>query len=294
MPPGHTNKARRLADECDDPGFEYVSKSRLTTFEKCPRSWAIKYVAGHRAEETFPMRKGTQLHGTFEAFYEALSGAERGTALIDLLPSSSAEWLWGPFGSEHVFHFLSFEALRLEGAPDFETYQDVKVESELWWDDPSVEDSPPWFGFLDAMYPAASFPWVEHNEGWVVCDFKTGKTPKPQYRETGIFLELEFYRILAEQNGYNVVAMAGYYPQADDVLVCEPSAERENMVFDLVESMLGFRGVDPNDVEKNEQPLCRWKTGMCDYYRHGKVTAEAWDGECDSEWGTPNGPGPNY
>lgn len=294
MPPGHSEKATRLAENCDTPGFEYISKSRLTTFETCPRKFAIQYVAGHRPEETYPMRKGTALHGAFEDYYLALNQVDGELpGLATLLPHTTT-WPWGPFAQEHVLNFLDFEAERLSSVPALSVFTDVRVESELWWDEPTVDDSPPWFGYVDAIYPAESFPWTDHDTGYVVADFKTGKTPKERYRETGIYLELEFYRILAEQTDIDVVAMAGYYPQANDVLVVEPSASRENTVFDLVEDMLSLRGEDPNNVEKDEQPLCNWGRGMCDFYRHGKEDADAWEGQCDSTWGLSNGKGPTY
>ncbi|MDQ2052972.1 PD-(D/E)XK nuclease family protein, partial [Natronolimnohabitans sp. A-GB9] len=130
---------------------------------------------------------------------------------------------------------------------------------------------------------AASVPQVDADEGVVIVDVKTGKTPKEQYRDDGIFLEGQYYSMLFEDD-WNIAAVAGYFPMNDDFLVSELDDERRSRIDKYIEEMTA--GNDREDFPIKEQPLCKWGEGddqQCDFYNI-----------CSSRWGKCGGPGPNY
>ena len=282
--PAQTNRVLELREGVEQGEIPYISKSRVKKWLTCNEKFNYSYLKGYKEPETRYMRRGTIVHEAFEDYYEAAERfveAEGRTPtvpeMVDLLPESRR---WADYTEPYITHFLLFEARRAENAPTPEDWLPVAVEAEEWLEDPLDygDDAIPWMGYADAIYPASAFPEVDGDDGVVIVDFKTGKTPNPKYRDEGIYLEGEYYAMLFASE-WDVAGVAGYYPKNDDLIVSPLKPERRAKIRQVVHEMQAVSGTDPAHLEINEQPLCYWDEGEgnhCPYYDM-----------CASRWGEP-------
>jgi len=295
--PSATEKIERLREETPDGEIPYFSKSRIKSWETCPRKFYHTYILGKRGEETFAMKQGTRIHEVFEDYYANVvqhykpkEGQEippfppDPDYLVQFLPDDTLRWAdWMEFMS----NFLVWECERaknsLKNNDSIEraivSWLPVGIEEEAW---ESQTDGPPRMGFADVIVNSSSVKEVESNDGVVIVDFKTGKTPKKKYRNKGIFLEGEYYGMIFDDL-YDVVGVAGFYPKAGDFIVSDLSKKRRDHVNEIIESIneaIDCEGMPPEEnFPIDEQPLCMWGTGegeSCDFYN-----------ECPSKWGIP-------
>ncbi len=137
-------------------------------------------------------------------------------------------------------------------------------------------------GFADVIVPSASVPEVSGNDGVVIVDFKTGKTPDEKYRDDGIFLQGEYYGMIFSED-YKVDGIAGYYPKNHDFLVDEPDPERQAYVQKIIADGNRKMNTTPPDMNPEMEDfgispgaLCHYGDGKCDNYD-----------DCESDWGKP-------
>lgn len=287
-----------VADDLRESGLEHVSKSRIKVYLNCPRKFFIKYWAENRPPGSYHTEKGSQIHRAYEHFHENLiEYVEEHGDRPDRFAQLMADWEdYSQWLEPHIKNFWLFEEKRWElvrqhfnGETDtpltrrkmVDLWLPVGVEVEGRLEDPPVGDLP-WMGYADVILHAASVPQVEADEGVVILDYKTGKVEDEKYRDKGIYLEGEFYGWLFEKDPefeHEVVAVAGYYPQADELVVSPyPDYNRRDTIMDAVEGMQ-----EPPDLENyeyEEQPLCHYGHGRCFFYN-----------DCPSTWGLSGGAG---
>lgn len=284
--PTQSDKLHELRENAADGELPYISKSRVTTFKTCPRKFYYQYVKGLRTPANFYMKRGTRIHSALEIYYEnVLAEYDRCSGVYaDLsryLPEDTM--MWADFTEPFITNFLLFEQRRRDYCASkdglMSHFPPVGIEAEGWDD----EAAPPWMGYADVILHAGSVPELEENDGVVIVDFKTGKTPKKQYRDDGIFLEGEYYAMLFEDE-WDIAAVAGYFPKNDDFIVSPLNEERRARIYEYVEEMSASDLREHFPVD--EQPLCKWGPGeddQCDFYDI-----------CSSKWGQAGGPGPTY
>lgn len=282
--PAQTDRVLELREGVEQGEIPYVSKSRVKKWLTCNEKFNYSYLKGYKEPETRYMRRGTVVHEAIEDYYANAAAfvEERGRTptiaeMVDLLPESRR---WADYTEPYITNFLQFEARRARNAPTPEEWLPVAVEAEEWLDDPLDygDEAIPWMGYADGIYPASGFPEIETDEGVVIVDFKTGKTPIPKYRDEGIYLEGEYYAMLFASE-WDVSGVAGYYPKNDDLIVSPLKPERRAKIRQVVHEMQAVSGTDPAHLEINEQPLCYWDEGEgnhCPYYDM-----------CASRWGEP-------
>ncbi|OYR54993.1 RecB family exonuclease [Halorubrum halodurans] len=289
--PTQTNRLLELR-EAGEPGeIPYVSKSRVKKWITCPEQFNYSYLKGYKEPENRYMRRGTVVHEAIEDYYaEAEAFVEKYGVmpslreLVGFLPDSIR---WADHTEPYITNFLCFERRRQEALYHLDTEEEaarewlpVAVEAEEWLDDPLGygDDAIPWMGYADAIYPASGFPEIDADEGVVIVDFKTGKTPDPKYRDEGIYLEGEYYAMLFESE-WEVAGVAGYYPKADDLIVSPLKESRQEKIREVVHAFQAVSGTAPGHLDTDEQPLCYWDEGEgnhCPYYDM-----------CSSRWGEP-------
>lgn len=261
--PGRTEKVHRLNEEAGEYELPYLSKSRIMSWVKNPEHFRLKYLEGIREPETFPMKRGTNIHETFEHIYhrEVEKGQFVGIGDPELLPDDRE--LWQDFIEPYISNFISWEHARWNEAdrePD--DFLPVGIEEEQWRDPVlGLPEEPEWMGLADVVLPAAGVPEVETDDGVVIVDFKTGSVPDKKYRDDGIHAELEYYTILFEEE-YDVAAAMAYYPKADRVVIEPPGDEYRDTVFGAAEVMVEACDDYDGDVkfEPKPGPLCGWGT----------------------------------
>jgi RecB family exonuclease len=308
MPTTDGVRIREAQERAEKLGLamEYISKSRVSKYLKCPQNFAYVYLDGLREPENRYMRRGTQVHTTFEKFYENAASFvdenSRPPRLVEMPELLPPDWIWWQHTTPFISSFLAFEARRLDGAyrhitgieetfpanfTPFDREEEVahlwlpvEVEGEFWLDNPLGLDDPdesiPLMGFADAIYHAECFPELDApGSSVVILDFKTGKTPLEQYRDEGIYTEGQFYAWLVEDR-YNVAAVAGYYPKNDDLLLTPLSDDRRADLEEVVADLTEIARSDPDRLPIKTGPLCHYGHGMCPHYDR-----------CRSTWGEP-------
>ena len=277
--PTQTDKLTTLRDSTEPGQIPYVSKSRVKKFITCPEKFFFSYIKGLKGPETGPMRRGTNIHETFEDYYENVTEYVNETGelpedLVAFLPSSER---WADYLEPYISNFLVFEQRRLDYCKDeygekaSHFWLPLAIEAEEWLDDPLDygDDAIPWMGYADAIYSAAAFPEVDGGAGEVVIvDFKSGKVPNKKYRNDGIYLEGEYYAMLFESE-WSVAAVSGYYPLKDELIVSPLKKARRDKIRDVVHGFQDMNVETPDHLEIEEQPLCRWGEGddeACPYY----------------------------
>lgn len=277
--------------ELREDGLPYISKSRLTTYIKCPAKFYWKYWCGHRTPDTIHTEKGSRLHEAFEDFHRNLAAyveahGERPARFTDLLPHYRqwAQWI------EQVGAFFAFEERRwqatseaLYGKPYFTGWDEwvldhwlpIEVEAEAWLGDPPqswvdehgepdyVSGEPPvgdapWMGFADAILDSRSVPGVE-GDGVTILDYKTGSCPTIRYAGHDLLDTILNEGIFLEgeyygwlfEAFYDVDAVAGYYP-GDDELVVSPYPNQERR-RDIKRCVIGMQR-EPEETEGNALP----------------------------------------
>jgi RecB family exonuclease len=236
-----------------------------------PRHFYFKYVKGLKPEETGAMVRGSRIHEAFERFYEA--EAARGDQVFDDPGQHLAEdrQLWADFLEPYVTNFIAWEHERWRHAVEGgERWLPAAIEEEVWRDGLFGEAAPAAMGLADVVLPAASLEEVPAETGNVVVDFKTGSTPRPEYRSGGIFTELEYYVMLFEDE-YDITGAAAYYPRQDELLVSpEDSARFRDDIRDAVSEMVdAVASGDEKNFPTNPGPLCGWSPDdgcRSDYY----------------------------
>jgi CRISPR/Cas system-associated exonuclease Cas4 (RecB family) len=246
--------------------LEHISKSRIKTFLKCERKFAMKYLAGVRSPQNYHMEKGTNIHDTFEKFHENVQAfvAANQTfpeSFTDLMPDSD---LWFQFLGQ-IGSFFQWELDRWEEAKSntdgikdaLEVWKPVALEKSIKLDDPPVGELP-WLGPTDLVVHAASVPSVEDTEGLVIVDYKTGSLSDKRYRGTGIHIDLAFYCWVWEHQGYDVRAGVGLYPQENEKVVRKnPDTDAREKIASVIQQ-LSSKSVERSDYDVKPQPLCSW------------------------------------
>ncbi|WP_181861700.1 PD-(D/E)XK nuclease family protein [Haloplanus salinus] len=278
--------AREIQEE-RDTHMPYISKSRLMEYAKNPYHLYLKYIRGLREPENRWMRRGSNIHSVFEDYYHNVREAfeETGDVCDDLtiyLPADYTRWM--DYTEPFITNFLMFEARRLQRCCDLDDvslFPAVGIEAEVWdWN-----QLIPRMGFADVIVEAASLPdFSADTAGVVVIDFKTGKTPPKKYRNDGIFLELEYYALLFEEE-YDVAAVGGYYPMNDDFITAESTEKRRSKVERLCQE-LEDAGTDVDNYPINPGPLCAWGPNEDQKSSFYHI--------CPCKWATESGPGPTF
>lgn len=263
---------------------EYLSKSRLKTWVKCPRAFYYKYVLDVDTPETESMIRGTDIHELIELYYEniteyAKNNEEPPTTLFTLLNTEEHD-NWQSYLDPYIAHFLAFERRRWDVCDNMDDWVPVAVEDESWKE--LFDNVPVLMGYADVLLPAASFPdsQVPYNTGCVLIDFKTGE-PNENYmghEEAGVYLDLSYYAMLFESE-YNIVSVGAYYPLTDTVTLSPIKKEREEFIEKVSREITDADEDNMSDYPLKQQPLCAWgedEDERCSFYD-----------QCESTWAVP-------
>lgn len=291
--PERSQKFEELYWEADEGELPYISKSRIVSWVKNPEHFRLKYLEEIEEPETGAMDRGSRIHETFEHYYlQSLEEPEAATSdPAAHLPDEPR--LWADFVEPYISNFFVWERERWEEAKQYATgatvdqqpavdpimardaWQPVAIEDEHWIE----EHDPPWSGLADVVLPAASIPDVAGDEGVVIIDFKTGKVPKPQYRDEGIYLELAYYEMLFHDK-YDIAGSAAFYPRSGELVVRPDNGEHlltvEKAVDEMIEATSSYAG---EHFETNPGPLCCWSPEPGD--------RSAFYGICPCTWAVP-------
>lgn len=256
--PDRSEKYQAL--EASDDLLPFISKSKIMQWVKNPEHFRLKYIEGFRTGETIHTDKGTRIHDSIEQYYIGARELYDETGLppgeLDAyLPDDRS--MWADFIVPHIVNFFEFEHGRIEAAPSVEEWVPVGMEEE-YWDD---ERDPPWEGTVDAVFKASSVPQVDSDEGYVIVDWKTGSLADKKYRTDGIYMELEFYKMLFEKK-YEPLHVGAFYTKPGEFI--QPPAQsrrgrRAKLLKAAEEMAYHVDNYDEHDhFETKPGPLCGW------------------------------------
>jgi len=254
----------------DGPVSDYlphISKSRIKKFLKCRRKFAFKYLAEVRAEDNFYITRGTRVHDTYETFHQNLiaytkANQEPPRNFTELL-SPADEWFQF---IDFIHPFFKWELERWETALSnteteaeaLEAWTPHSVEDSLEIEDPPVGEVP-WIGPYDCLVDARSVSSINSNEGYVVIDYKTGSLPgKEKWAEEGIYIDLEFYAWMLEEDGFDIAGGVGMYPSEDGNVVREMPNEDIRAAITEVVKELHTASATRDEFPTYPNPLCDW------------------------------------
>lgn len=238
-----------------------MSKSKVLTFQQCPRKFKYDYIDGlsYDRDEPLPgtpLKIGLDVHEIFEWYYKqeeaALISRPYYISIIDILMEHP---LVIPEYYKFLENFAKFNVRLIEekGIPGY-----LPVGVELKLHDENLDLN----GIMDVVY--------EGEDGKIIMDYKTGR-PKPI---GDYLLELTLYKILYENVTGEKVSHCGiYFPKNDSIRmakVLRPGQDPpEKMPLITLEDE--FMALDVLDyvnhqIEKKNFPakpgfLCRY----CDY-----------------------------
>lgn len=168
---------------------EYLSPSSIDTFKQCPLKFKFSRIDRLVDEPTEATVLGSFVHAVLEDLY-ALPAAERTLSASRSIMSAQWEKEWGAHaaavlrGKEKAMHAFRWNAwwcienyFKLENPTAIEP-EGIEYELNSHINDVPVR------GFIDR--------WHLGDEGVVISDYKTGKTPRPPYVD-GKFFQLILY-----------------------------------------------------------------------------------------------------
>lgn len=253
-----------------------LSKSKLKSFKTCERKYYYKYVLGLPDKMNKEVKKrGTVVHQTIEQYYENITTyisntGEFPTPVASFLPPKDS---WRNYTHPYLTSFIAFEMERLEEADTPEEFMPHSIEA---WNKVVLQLGRPWVGYADVILRPESVPDISSHLDAFILDFKTGESGPEQYRDTGVYLDGQYYTLLFNDM-YDSVSSGGLYLK-DDTFVEAPTSSEE--LSELVGSayQLASNTVE-SEFSADTGPLCCWGSEegeRCPYYE-----------VCKSNWAAP-------
>ena len=260
-------------------GKRVESPSSLNTFLQCQRKYYYQYIENLPTKESIHTIRGTIAHAVLEKFYslDVLSfspedyARQFSTAVQEIFLQeweARAEELFAlqvpseelqRYFEDTLFMLLNWcthftqEFSRMFTGNILETFQRMKPVTEVEY----VSEELSVHGFIDAL----------HRKGDEVqlIDYKTNTTP--EIKES-MRLQLGIYALLYREKHGKAPQHVGIFFLRDRLYlfpVEEELLEYARKVLLMVHAHTSVTE-DKEGYEKTVGPLCKWKTGQCDFY----------------------------
>ena len=257
------------------------SPSSILTYKQCPRKYYYSYIKKIPAKTNIHLLRGNAVHSAIENFFDVD---------IDDLETNSSTFLqnrllalfrkeWKKIGSKIQKLELSDEQIRFyfeeseemlsnwfkrfykklqaliekgsEFSQAFKTLTPLR-EQEYISTKHSVR------GFIDAI--------LQDNGKTILIDYKTSKNPilTDAYR-----LQLAIYALLYNHKHGLMPDFVGidFLKAGEQFIPVEQELVKE-AEFEIEQIHASTDGKEKEDYPQNITPLCKWKTGQCDFYDH--------------------------
>ena len=244
----------------------HLSASSISTFQQCPLRYKYSRIDELPEPPSEASLMGNFVHDILEGLYRQESSTRTlGTARM------LAASLWNDYEERAMKVAKTPEAIRrfrwnswwcvekLFSMEDPTQREFDGLEHEINHEINGVRVK----GFIDR--------WHLHNDGIVIGDYKTGKTPKPHYAGDKFFQLLLYGVVLHEQLGKPIESVELLYIKDGERLHKSPTAEDMQSVYDTVVEIR--TGIDERcatgDFEYKPSRLCDWCSfkSICPYWR---------------------------
>lgn len=250
----------------------YLSASSIFTFLQCPMKYKFSRIDGMKEDPTEATLLGNFVHDVLEDLYNSPS-EERTLGLAKSLARLQWDLKWEeqmrPWVPESRFTHIRWSAWWcIENLWKLENPQEIEpdgCETELNVSIAGV----PIKGFVDR--------WSKNDDGKIiVTDYKSGKTPRPQYQEDK-YVQLIIYALgLEEMNLGEVSEIELLFLKDGDRLRRSITSDDRQKVVELVSSVKSNidKRCETNEFETKPTKLCNWCSfkPICPYWvNQGKL-----------------------
>ena len=258
------------------------SPSSINTFKQCPRKYYYTYVEKLPRSSSIHQVRGNIAHSALEHFYDidissfTSENYEKNFhhAIQQLLFAQWKEYK-EKLDALHlsqdklrfyfeetmmmvinwVNHFIKDFTQELKENPHdlFEVFHRLAPIREMEYksEDHSVR------GFIDA---------IAHKKGEVhIIDYKTNKAP--QIKDS-IKLQLAIYCLMYQEKHGKIPDKVGVFFLRNKLKLLKATPEMVTNAKEEIELIHAHTGITEqiSDYKRNITPLCKWKTGQCDFY----------------------------
>lgn len=252
------------------------SPSSINTFNQCPRKYFYRYIAKLPTKKNIHQVRGNIVHSVLEDFFdvniEAISKesyeSQFKTIILDLLKQ---KWLekkktifnLGLRNEEIGFYFNESQNMLLQWLEDFldkvdtenlvDSFNSLKPKRE----EEFVSETHQVRGFIDAIH---------EGEETNIVDYKTSSRFEISDE---IKLQLGIYALLySEKSGKKPdKATVNFLKFGEkEIEVTDGLLEEAREVCKNIQNSTTSESMD--DYPIKEGPLCKWKTGQCDFYEY--------------------------
>jgi len=270
------------------------SPSSINTFKQCSRKYYYQYIEKLPTKKSIHLVRGNIAHSTLEDFYDIdVSNFSNDdyhpkfkVALQKLLLNQ-----WGQYQKELEkldlnsdqlkFYFEETMLMVLNWGNHFlrdfsqrfvegKTIPEVFLEMTPIREERYVSDIHSVQGYIDAVH-------VEGDQIHIV-DYKTNARSE---MKSSILLQLAIYSLLYEEKHGRFPDRVGIFFLRDQkkmLPVVPDMIKRAKAEIEMIHAHTSITE-DINDYKKTITPLCKWKTGQCDFYEicqpHGKVNVNS-------------------
>ena len=243
----------------------YLSPSSISTFQQCPLKYKFSRIDGLQDPPTEATLRGNFVHSILEDLY-SLPKDER---TLDRAKLVAKEWWEMEYAEKIAPYVKGDEAVRLFRWSSWwcvENLFAMEDPTALHFDGIETElndtiDGVAIKGFIDR--------WRNTDDGIIVGDYKTGKTPSPRYRDDKYFQLLLYAYVLEKQLNQTVKEIELLFIK-DAVLLSKTvtDEDRENVRSTVVHIR---KEIDLRCVSGEFEPI---KHRLCDWCSYKKICPE--------------------
>lgn len=264
-------------------GIQYSriqSPSSILTYKQCPRKYYYNYIESLPTQPSIHLTRGKIAHAVLENFFKLD---------INKIPPPNAEFVlkifiqdmfkqeWTKAGNElnslnmdatmldYYFYetkdmlqrwyvnFMQNVSVEMQRFSFTDAFKRLTPQTEMKYSSPSYGVQ----GFVDAIHHT--------DEGAIVIDYKTSKEKKftDAYK-----LQLALYCLMYEEKHNALPVKAGIYFLKHGEQLIQPVdrswVDLAKLEAELIHINTATKEI--NDYPKKPGPLCKWKTGQCDFY----------------------------
>ena len=193
----------------DRSGIPYLSHSKLTRLESCPRCYYREYILGEK-QESDALRRGTLFHHAAKIFYAALKNGQR------IKPAVSAQQIRANSLPDETLLMLR-NALKLLQKNQWEKHDILAVEDCFFMD--LAPGLPPIIGVPDLV--------LSRGDSLIIVDHKTSKSFN-NLDSSQLILYAEFFR--RKRSVKSIIGVFDEYRLVTDLAKINKSAFRRTPV----------------------------------------------------------------
>ncbi|MDO5061044.1 MAG: PD-(D/E)XK nuclease family protein [Actinomycetaceae bacterium] len=237
-----------------------LSATSTSTWKQCQLKFRLIYIDGFKEPPSLVTARGTLVHSVLEDLFDLPADDRNVAAALEMITPNYAKLVEADPAvealfadeSQHSQWFAEVEKL-VDSYFQIENPQRLEPFARELLVDTETAAGIAIRGFIDRIDKAA-------NGAIRIVDYKTGKSPRPQYMEDKLH-QMRFYSLLMQRSGHGIPARTQLVFLADGkTLTFDPQPEQinafEHYLTQLWEQI--ERACETDTFYPRKQPLCNW------------------------------------